>query len=172
MTGMRTMLRKKRFFRPFAKALHIIGMRTFIKRFKRLHGDPHCISLGMAIGVFIGTTPTFPFHTALAVLLALLLRGSPPAAALGVWFGNPLTMPFFYIGSFKVGMLLLGRELPAIALDQLSFAVLAKLGLDVTCALMAGGAIIGLPFAVAAYCITYQLTCRTLRGRQQPETLK
>ena len=171
MTAMLVTHRLKHFFRTFTKSLHIIGIHAFIKRLKHLHGDPHFISLGMAIGVFIGTTPTFPFHTALAVLLALLLRGSPPAAALGVWFGNPVTMPFFYIGSFKLGMLLLGRELPAIAFDQLSFAVLAKLGLAVTCALMAGGVLIGLPFAVAAYCITYQLTCRALRRRQQPEAL-
>ena len=172
MTHMRTMLRLKHFFRPFTKALHIVGMRTLVKRFKHLHGDPHCISMGMAIGVFIGTTPTFPFHTALAVFFALLLRGSLPAAALGVWFGNPLTMPVFYIGSFKIGMLLLGRDLPAVAFDQLSFAVLAKLGLDVICALMVGGVLIGLPFAVAAYCITYQLARRALRRRQQPDALK
>ena len=169
---MRTMFKIKRFFGPFLRALHIIGIGTFIKRFKHLHGDPHCVSMGMAIGVFIGTTPTFPFHSALAVLLALFLRGSLPAALLGVWFGNPLTMPFFYIGSFKLGMLLLGRELPPIVFDQLSFAVLAKLGLDVTCALMAGGVLIGLPFAVAAYCITYQLTHRALRRRQQQDALK
>ncbi len=169
---MRTTLKTKRFFRHFLKAFHVIGIHTFISRFKHLHGDPHCIAMGMAIGVFIGTTPTFPFHTALAVLLALVLRGSLPAAVLGVWFGNPLTMPFFYIGSFKLGMLLLGRELPAIVFDRLSFAVLAELGFDVTCALMAGGVLIGLPFAVAAYCITYQLTCRALRRRQHPEALK
>ena len=169
---MRTLFRLKHFFWTLAKSLHIISLRSFIHRCKHLHGDPHCISLGMAIGVFIGVTPTFPLHTALAVLLALLLRGSLPAALLGVWFGNPLTMPLFYIGSYKLGMLLLGRELPAVALDQLSFSVLAELGLDVTFALMAGGALIGLPFACAAYCITYQLSCRALRLRREKEALK
>ena len=39
----------------------------------------------LAIGVFIGITPTIPLHTILAVSLALLVRGSKLAAALGVW---------------------------------------------------------------------------------------
>lgn len=165
---MRTLFR----FNFLGSALRTGGRRAAIESFKRLQGDPHCISRGMAIGVFIGTTPTFPFHTVIAVLLALLLRGSAPAAALGVWFGNPLTMPFFYVLSYKIGMWLLGTELPAVDFNQLTFAMLAQLGVTATCALLAGGFVLGMPFAAAAYGITYRLACLAVRRVQHPETLE
>ncbi|MBW1983033.1 MAG: DUF2062 domain-containing protein, partial [Deltaproteobacteria bacterium] len=43
----------------------------FLRQLQELRGKPHEISLGMAIGVFISLTPTIPFHTVLAVSLAL-----------------------------------------------------------------------------------------------------
>ena len=169
---MRTISRFNFFSSPSGNAPHKSGMRAVIESFTRLQGDPHCISLGMAIGVLIGATPTFPFHTVIAVLLALLLRGSAPAAALGVWFGNPLTMPFFYVLSYKIGMWLLGAELPAVDFNQLTLAMLAKLGYEATCALLAGGFVLGMPFAAAAYGITYRLACLAVRRVHHAEMLK
>ena len=55
-------------------------IRDFILKAKRLEGDPHFIALGLAIGVFVGFTPTIPFHTVLAVALAFLFKGSKAAA--------------------------------------------------------------------------------------------
>ena len=63
---------------------------------KELHGDPHYVAMGMAIGIFVACTPTIPFHTVIAIFLAFLFRGSKVAAAIGVWFSNPLTMPLLY----------------------------------------------------------------------------
>jgi hypothetical protein len=88
------------------------NLREFFKRVKKLEGDPHYISMGMAIGVFVSITPTMPFHTATAVALAFILRGSKAAAAIGVWFCNPITAPFFYLGSYKLGMYILGHSTP------------------------------------------------------------
>ena len=82
----------------------------FVKNFKELQGDPHYIATGMAIGVFISITPTIPFHTVIALALAFLLKGSKPAAAIGVWFCNPVTIPLFYVGSYIAGMWLLGES--------------------------------------------------------------
>ena len=72
-----------------------------ITRFKQLNGDPHYVALGMAIGVFISVTPTIPFHTVIALALAFILRGSKAAAAIGVWFSNPVTIPFFLQGQLR-----------------------------------------------------------------------
>ena len=33
---------------------------------KHLHGSPHYVALGLAIGVFVAATPTVPFQTAIA----------------------------------------------------------------------------------------------------------
>ena len=140
-------------------------VKEFIETAKTLQGDPHYIALGMAIGVFIGVTPTFPFHTALALSLAFAFRASKPAAVLGVWFGNPLTMPFFYLGSYKIGMLILGNSVP-FDIKYTSIPELLNLGLDVTVALIVGGALLGLPPAAGAYFITRKIFT-TIRNRKK-----
>jgi uncharacterized protein len=74
-----------------------------IKKIKKLNGDPHYVALGMAIGVFVAITPTIPFHTILAIALAVFLKASKPAAIIGVWASNPFTVVFLYIACFKTG---------------------------------------------------------------------
>jgi uncharacterized protein len=143
-------------------------IRRFIDRVKKLDGDPHYVAMGMAIGVFIGVTPTMPFHTVLAVGLAFLLRGSKAAAALGVWFSNPVTAPFFYVGSYKVGKYLLGNSVP-FNLKYESLLELAHLGINVTIALIAGGLILGILPGVASYFVTRKIftTIRSKRASKK-----
>jgi uncharacterized protein (DUF2062 family) len=138
-------------------------VREFIKHIKDLQGDPHYIAMGMAIGVFVGFTPTLPFHTIIAILLAFVLRGSKPAAIIGVWSGNPVTIPFFYIGSYKVGMFIHGNSAP-FDIKYESITELLDLGLDVTLAMITGGVIIGVLPAIATYFITRQVVI-TIRSR-------
>ena len=129
----------------------------FLRQLRELRGKPHEIALGMAIGVFIGITPTIPLHTILAVTLALLVRGSKLAAALGVWVSNPLSIPLFYYGSYRVGQLVLG--LPGISLpDDRSLLVMARLGGQIVGAMMLGGVILGIIPAMLAYVLTLKLT--------------
>ena len=58
-------------------------------RMRQLEGNPHCIALGMAVGIFVSITPIIPLQTIVAVALAFVLRGSKSAAALGTWLSNP-----------------------------------------------------------------------------------
>ena len=127
-----------------------------ITRFKQLNGDPHYVALGMAIGVFISVTPTIPFHTVIALALAFILRGSKAAAAIGVWFSNPLTIPFFYKGSYDLGMSILGNSAP-FSTEYESILELLKLGADVTIAMITGGVILGILPGIAAYFITRRI---------------
>lgn len=137
----------------------------FAERIKQIKGDPNFIAAGMAIGIFVGITPTFPFHTVLAIGLAYILRASKVAAAIGVWIGNPLTIPFIYLGSYKTGALILGTSLPYDA-KFTTFTELTKLGLKATIALLTGGVIIGIPFAAASYFITRRLV-KKFRSRSR-----
>ncbi len=123
---------------------------------KKLKGDPHYVAMGMAIGVFVGATPTIPFHTVLAVGLAFVLRASKPAAVIGVWFSNPLTIPFLYLASYKSGRLLLGNGIPY-DLKYDSILELTKAGMDVTLAMLTGGIIIGILPAVVAYVVAKKI---------------
>jgi len=134
-------------------------LKALFVRLKELQGDPRYIAIGMAIGVFVGVTPTIPFHTVIALALAFIFRGSTPAAAIGVWFANPVTIPIFYIGSFKLGMLILNKPIPFDVKFE-SITELMSLGLDVTIAMIVGGAILGILPAIIAYILTYRIMTR------------
>lgn len=136
-----------------------VKLRLTYEHIRRLQGDPHYVAMGMAIGVFVAVTPTIPFHTIIAIALAFVLRGSKPAAAIGVWLSNPVTIPFFYYGSYKIGALLMQMDLP----DQMpteSITDLLDLGFDVTLAMMLGGCVLGILPAVVAYLLTLRLVRR------------
>ena len=136
----------------------------FIKNAKELQGDPHYIAVGMAIGVFVAITPTIPFHTAIALALAFMLRGSKAAAVIAVWVSNPVTIPIFYLGSYKVGNFILGNSIPFDPKYE-SLSELAKLGADATIAMMVGDVILGIVPGIAAYFITRKVFS-TLRLRK------
>ena len=139
---------------------------------KELQGDPRYIARGMAIGVFVGVTPTIPFHTVIALALAFILKGSKPAAAIGVWFANPVTIPFLYIGSFKLGILILNKPIPFDTKFE-SITALMTLGLDVTIAMIVGGAILGILPAIIAYLLTYRIMIRVReKARCRKQALK
>ncbi len=142
------------------------NIRQFINYIKKLKGDPHYVAMGMAIGVFVSTTPTIPFHIPIAIALAFVLRGSKPAAAIGVWFCNPFTLPFLYLWSYKVGMFVLGNSAPFDTKYE-SITELFKLGLHGASAMIIGGAIIGVLPGIAVYLITRKIfTAIRLRSKK------
>ena len=66
-------------------------VKLLVVRFVRLRGLPEEIAKGVALGIFIGMTPTFGFQMAIALFFAYLLRENRLAAILGVWITNPVT---------------------------------------------------------------------------------
>lgn len=107
------------------------------------------------MGVFIGATPTIPFHMLIALALASVFRLSRVMAIMGCWISNPLTIPVFYYFGFKIGEWLLfpgqGVALPA----TFNLLEILRLGWRVNLALQMGGVIIALPIAVVAFFLTY-----------------
>lgn len=130
-------------------------VQQFFSRLKELPGSPEYIGRGMAAGIFVGSTPTIPFHTILAIALAVILGGSKRAAAVGAWLGTPI-IPFLYLASYKVGTFFLGN-LPPIDIKAMSISEVLSLGLDVTCAMLIGGVIVGILPGVATYFITRKI---------------
>ncbi|MDO8957050.1 MAG: DUF2062 domain-containing protein, partial [Deltaproteobacteria bacterium] len=96
------------------------NLRFLYLRLLRLKGKPQEVAGGVAIGVFVGMTPTVPLHTVLAVLIALILKKSKLAAALGVWVANPFFLPFIYLLDYKVGQVLTGANPPSLAMSNFS----------------------------------------------------
>lgn len=91
--------------------------RYVVFRLWRLRATPHAIALGCAIGVFASCTPFLGLHFILAGVLAWITRSSLLASALGTFFGNPLTFPFIWLGSYKLGSWALGENINADMID-------------------------------------------------------
>lgn len=90
---------RKGFVRPF---------RYVAMRILRLNATPHAIAAGVAAGVVSSWTPFMGFHFVLSFALAYMVAGNMIAAALGTAFGNPLTFPFLWGTSWKIGNYMLG----------------------------------------------------------------
>jgi uncharacterized protein (DUF2062 family) len=128
-------------------------------KFRRLQEDPRKVAGGMALGVFIGITPTVPFHTVAVLSLAALLRVSPVTAFIGIQIGNPLTIPAIYLASYKVGQFLLYRGKPLVFPETFSFkAWIAVLW-------QGGGLILAIPPAIVAYFLTLWIVQRHHRRK-------
>lgn len=133
-------------------------------RFLRLKGTPQEVARGTAIGVFIGITPTIPFHTALILAAALIFRANKIAGLLASWVvSNPLTFFLQYYFSWRIGSFMLPYEISweqihgiiGIVADHGSIQTiikeLSKLGGTTISVMVAGGIILALPFTIASY---------------------
>ncbi len=144
-------------------------LRRFLRyhwlKFWRLQDNPQKLALGMALGVFIGVTPTVPFHTVSALFLAALLRVSPITAYLGVWVMNPVTMAPLYLLAYKVGQFVLFKGEPLTLPETYNLDNLLDLLWRGGAALQVGGVIIALPPAIVSYFLTLWIVQRYRRRK-------
>ncbi len=84
--------------------------RYVTKRILRLTGSPHAISAGVAAGVFASFSPFMGFHFITAFLVAYIIAGNLLAAAMGTFFGNPISFPFIWASTYSTGNLILHRK--------------------------------------------------------------
>jgi len=131
-------------------------VKLMVVRFVRLRGLPDEIAKGVALGIFIGMTPTFGFQMAIAIFFAYLLRENRLAAVLGVWVTNPVTAPFIYAAEYEVGHRLLGMErfeLPS----ELTWQAYSTLGWEILFPMWFCSIIFGVIFGFVAYQATLKL---------------
>jgi uncharacterized protein (DUF2062 family) len=133
-------------------------IRTFYERFISLKGEPAHIAAGLAIGVFVGVTPTIPFHTAIIVLICFLFRKNITAGYLGVWIiSNPLTVPLLYVSQYEFGRFLMGMERSRFELPDYTLGSITVLGWEILLPLLTGGILMAPFFAVPAYFVAHRL---------------
>jgi len=150
--------------------------------YRVLHADdtPHRLALGIALGMFVGWTPTVGFQMLLVLLLAPSFRVNPIVGIPIVWVTNPVTIVPIYFSNYWFGHLVLNlfSDRPALSYAQVTerlgqfggvshflsnfhhaqfwhkvIQILAEFGLD----LWVGSIIIGLVMAVISYTISYRL---------------
>jgi hypothetical protein len=132
-------------------------LREFYQRFISLKGQPGEIAAGMAIGVFIGVTPTIPFHTVAIIFLCLLFRQNMTAALLGATcISNPITIPLFYVAQYELGRSLLDYEPLKVVFNDYSLKTIFELGWHIMYPLQVGGFLMAVVFTVPAYFLTYR----------------
>lgn len=165
-------------------------VRYYYLKFLRLQGDPRSIARGVAVGIFIGITPTIPLHTILILSFCLLFRASKVAGILAsILVSNPFTFFIQYYLSWLVGTAIFPGLLSWQRLQQVmevlsagnsgftgfkeSMSAISSLGVDAITVLVVGGTLLALPFTALSYYYSLKLFIRLRNKRsknlQQPE---
>lgn len=79
------------------------------KRVLRMKASPHKIAVGCAAGVFASITPLVGVQMVMAGAIALILRGSVPAAMLATFTGNPFSWPLIWGTTYALGHAMIGQ---------------------------------------------------------------
>lgn len=126
-------------------------------RIVRIKAPAESIALGLALGVFAGALPFLSLQMIIAVSLALLLRASIIAAALGTWWSNPfnwaIVFPLFYL----LGKVFVPVDVPHLSITEFIHLPLLELlqrGWQWLLITTLGGVIAGVPLSVATYFVT------------------
>ena len=153
------------------------------KRIMRLTASPHAVSAGVAAGVFTSFTPFLGLHFVVAFLIAYILAGNFLAAALGTFFGNPISFPFIWAATYHTGSFILGTD-QTVPLDEtlsslIAFSIieeglyafwleLVSLWDTLIKPMLIGSLPLGIAFAVPAYLLTRRATnmFRIMRQRK------
>ncbi|MBN1827979.1 MAG: DUF2062 domain-containing protein [Deltaproteobacteria bacterium] len=148
-------------------------IKFFYDEFISLKGDPRRLALSMAVGVFIGATPTIPFHTAAIAALCVLFRQNFTAAVLGATIvSNPVTIPLLYLSQFYLGKSLTGYAAQAnLNFADCSMISIFQMGWNIFVPLIVGGIIMAAAFAVPSYFVAYRaiLAVRRRLRYEQPD---
>ena len=136
-------------------------LKGWYRRCLSLKGEPRALALGFALGIFVGVTPTIPFHTAIIIALGVLFRQNITAAYLASWLiSNPLTIPVFYLAEYELGRYVLGMPGTMPALEHHSLDAVLRLGWEVLLPLLVGGLLLAPLFAVPGFFLARRLFVR------------
>lgn len=136
--------------------------RYMLYRLWRLRTSAHAIALGFTAGVFASFTPLLGLHFVLAGVLAWVCRGSVIASAVGTFVGNPLTFPFIWIGTYKVGIWVLGKS-PVKGPIDLSDGIFQS-SIDAIWPLLLPMMVGAVPLGALASVVSYVLTRRAVEA--------
>jgi uncharacterized protein (DUF2062 family) len=138
-------------------------LKRVYRRFLKIRGTSREIALGLALGLFIGFSPTMGIQMVVGVFIASLLKWSKIATAIGVQVTNPITAPFIYSLTYSLGAKLTGLTKPLKLSAQMTLESLFSLIQQtprIFGALTLGGVVIGLPVAILVYFVAYTMLDR------------
>ena len=143
--------------------------RYYSKRVLRLTATPHAIAIGFAAGAFASFTPLIGFHFLIAFAIAYVIGGNLIAAALGTSVGNPLTFPFIWASTYKIGSWILRGEAashPQEIHQQFQARLLTK-SLDVLLPMLKPMMVGAIPLGLVAGTISYFIVWKSVEVYQR-----
>ena len=154
------------------------GPRALLRKVLALNDSPHAIALGVAIGIFVGLTPTVGIQTILILGLVFATRKfmyfNATAAMASTYVSNPVTMVPMYYGWYRIGAWFYPSSLTAAEFEQLLqfegfsgwLAAMQNLGSQVALPMCLGALITASIGVAIAYPTTYFLV-KSFRNRQE-----
>jgi len=136
------------------------------KELKHIKGSPGTLSLSLALGIFIGFTPTIGFQTLLCYGATKLLKKSFLISVAGssLVTGIPVLIPAVYYGEYRLGARLL-RIYPFHSLSHfthpINFSFLISLGRP----LLVGSLLLAIMGGVLSYIIAFALLKLFKKGK-------
>lgn len=113
------------------------------------HLNRHAVAKAFLIGIFVAFIP-MPFQMLLAAALAVWFNCNLPIAVTLVWITNPITMPFLFYLTYRVGAFLLNR--PAVEVNfELSVDWLSTKLMEIGVPLYFGSIVCGILLGIMAY---------------------
>jgi len=142
-------------------------IRTRIALALKSHKTPHEIALGIGIGSFVGVIPLYGLHTAIIILLALIIRKANKLAMLAASsIFIPPVIPFVIWAEYNIGRLILRGDYPA-----LGFSTLRNVGWgslrDMYWVLLLGSAALGLAYSILTYFVSWHLAVKIKQRREK-----
>lgn len=146
--------------RSWGRSFRYIGHRVL-----RLSASPHAIALGFAAGAMVSFTPFVGLHFILAGVLAFFTGGNILASALGTAVGNPLTFPFIWTATYRLGRVILGQGDGTAPPIDMSLGLLAH-SRDVLLPVLKPMLVGAVPLGIVAWVIFYFLVRTLVRSFQ------
>ncbi len=150
----------------YPKKGFIRAYKYLFKRITRIPDKTHSIAIGVACGIGISMTPFVGLQILLTTLFCFILRGNILAGIIATAIGNPITFPFIWIGSYKLGAYIMnypplvsGMQIPFIeifkdmkeALLTMNFNIMTEKVLPIFNPMIIGGSILGIIFGILTY---------------------
>jgi uncharacterized protein (DUF2062 family) len=146
--------------------VHILNNK--LKSFLKINDSSHSIALGIALGLFIGMTPTVGFQMLIAGIVATLFNANRIAAIAMVYITNPFSIIPIYSFNYYIGKIVLGlNKTPYYKIFIKDFAqaqgviekaeILLKQGWKIQAPLWIGSIIMGILVSLPAYILVKKI---------------
>lgn len=126
------------------------------------HTTPGKIGLAVGVGVFVGCSPFWGLHLAMAFVAATFLRLNRVLVYAATNLANPLTAPPLIFAEIQVGHRLLRGQWLGLSLDELADAGASGLFVD----FLVGGLLLGILLAASLGALAYAI----VRSGRLPES--